>query len=264
LGQPVIVENKPGASTTIGTMAVKNAPADGYTLLFQSDGFFSAKIDIPTAGYEYGDFEVLAPLAQTPYALVMPSSLKIKSMADLAAYAKKAGDVSYASLGVGPNQYTILSNDLAKNLGIKVRMIPYKCGMEALTAVMTGQVDSYFATVSLARAQKDNPKISIVAVTSPSGRSKFLPELKSFKESGIPDMSLMTIYGVAIKAGTPADVKAKLIKAVAAISNSDAMKQARQSLSLEEFTGTNEDYLRETTIMMKTYAEASKRDQADK
>jgi len=253
LGQSVVVENRPGASTTIATMAVKNAPADGYTLLFQSDGFYSAKIAIPNAAYAYRDFEVLAPLAQTPYALLTPAALKITTMAELAAYAQKAGDLTVAMLGVGPNQYTTMVDNLVRNLGIKVRMIPYKGGMEAFTAVMTGQVDAYFATVSLARSQKDNPRVSVVALTAPDDPNPFFPEVKSFKALGLQNMTMVTFFGIAVRAGTPIDVKSKLLESIAIVNNSEAMRRARQAIALEEFTGSTEDYVRASTALQKVY-----------
>lgn len=258
LGQPVVVENKPGAGTVIATQAAKSAPADGYTLLFQSDGFFSGKISVPNASYEYSDFEVLSPLAQTAYGLVTPASLKLETIADLAAYTRKSGEFTLGILGAAPNQYTILGDSLAKGLGVKLRLIPYKGGMEGITAVMQGHIDGYFATVSLVHTQRDNPKIKVLAVTS-ERTNRFLPTVKTFGESGIKDMVMTTLFGIAIRADTPADIKTILRQTVTKVVNSEAMKRARQSLSLDDFGGSVEDYQREADTNLRMYVEAARK-----
>ena len=253
----VIVENKPGGGTTIGALAVKSLPADGHALLFQVDGLYNGKLATPSVGYEYSDFEIIAPLAQTPYALVVPASLNIQRLEDLKAHAaKKKGEVDFGVLGMGVNQYSILGRALSRHLGVTPRMIPYKGGMEGVTAVMTGEIDAYFATVGLAYAQKDNPKLRFLALTSEPGPNRFFPQLKTFAELGVKDMVFKSLYGVAIRTSTPSAVKARLEQAVRKVADSEEMKKVRAQISLEDYPGTLEDYRAEVLRNLQMYQSA--------
>lgn len=253
----VIVENKPGGGTTIGALAVKSLPADGHALLFQVDGLYNGKLATPSVGYEYSDFEILSPLAQTPYALVVPASHNIQRLEDLKAHAaKKKGELDFGVLGMGVNQYSVLGRNLSRHLGVTPRMIPYKGGMEGVTAVMTGEIDAYFATVGLAYAQKDNPKIRLLALTGDAGKNKFLPNLKSFTELGVKDMVFKSLYGVAIRANTPPAIKARLEQAVRKVADSEEMKKARAQISLEDYPGSVEDYRAEVQRNLQMYQAA--------
>lgn len=130
--------------------------------------------------------------------------------------------------------------------------------MEGITAAMQGHIDGYFATVSLVHTQRDNPKIKVLAVTS-ERTNRFLPHVRTFSESGIKDMVMTTLFGIAIRATTPADIKARVTQAVTKVVNSDAMKQARQSLSLDDFGGSVQEYQREADANLRMYVEAAKK-----
>jgi tripartite-type tricarboxylate transporter receptor subunit TctC len=257
LGQNVVVENRPGAGTAIGTQTAKAAPADGYTLLFHSDGFFSAKVTLPSAGYEFSDFEVVAPLAQTAYALVTPAALKLANLNELAAHVRKSGEFTLGILGNGPNQYTIMGESLAKAYGVKLRTIPYKGGMEGITAIAQGDIDGYFATVSLAHTQRDNAKLKALGVSSERG-NRFLPGVQSFTEAGIKDLVMTTSFGIAVRSDTPADIKARLVRSIGKVAASEPMKKARQTLSLDDFPGTLADYHRDGEQAIRMYQEAKR------
>ncbi|MCL2831512.1 MAG: tripartite tricarboxylate transporter substrate binding protein [Betaproteobacteria bacterium] len=243
LKTPVIVENRPGAGTAIGVLALKSQPADGYTLLFQTEGLFVSKLASPELGYEFSDFEVIAPLAQTPFTLIVPAQNQIKTLDDLKARAtKRNNELDFGSLGLGANQYTVLSRILSQQLGVKPNMIPYKGGMEGLSAVMSGQIDAYLATVSLAYQQKDNPKIHILAPTSVGSANPLLPDVKSFKELGIKDMVSYSLYGVVVRSDTPEAIKAQLKQVARRVSDSEEMKQIRRQIALEDFPGTLDEF----------------------
>lgn len=256
LGQPVLVENRPGAATSIATLAVRNAPPDGYSMLFQTDGLYNAKIAVPQSAYEYADFDIISPLATTAYALLVPAARKVVSIEDLGAQAGKTGDITFAILGVGPNQYTVLGDALARHLGVRSRTVPYKGGIEGLTAVMNGEVDAFFATVSLAYAQRANPKVRAVALTSAGGRNRFFPAMRSLSEMGVEGGVFRSLFGVAIRSGAPATVQARLQEAVAGVVASEPMAQARASLSLEAFDGTLADYKTEVENNLRMYLNA--------
>ncbi len=253
----VIVENKPGGGTTIGALAVRNAPADGYTLLFQVDGLYNGKLASPSVGYEMSDFEILSPLGQTPYALVVPSKINVNNLEEYKAYAEsKKGELTFGVLGNGVTSYSILSNNLSKALNVTPRLIPYKGGVEGVVAAMSGEIDGYFATVSLSYAQKDNPKIKLLGISSDTGKNRFLPNVKSFEDLGIKNMNLKSLYGVAVRSSTPTNIKVKLSKSIANVIETDDMKKARNTISLEEYSGSLTDYKSEVAKNLQMYEAA--------
>lgn len=253
----VVVENRPGGGTTIGAVAVRNAPADGTTLLFQVDGLYNGKLATPGVAYEISDFEIIAPLAQTPYALVVPASMNLQTLDDLKKRAAgKHGELDFGTLGLGVSQYQVLATRLARHLGVTARMIPYKGGVEGATAVMAGDIDGYFATVGLATTLRDNPRAKLVALTGARGPNRFLPGLKSFAELGMDDMVFRSLYGVALRAETPPAVKARLAQAVLKVAGSDEMRAARESIALEDYPGSVDDYRREVQANLRMYQAA--------
>lgn len=243
----VIVENRPGAGTSIGALAVKALPADGHAMLFQTGELFATKLSTPGVAYELQNFEIVAPLAQTPFVLIVPAQYDIKTLEDLRAHAAKHNaELKFGSLGLGANQYNLLSRTLAQHLGAKPRMIPYKGGMEGVMATMSGEIDAYFATVGLAYSQKDNPKVRAIALTSDGGANKFFPNVKSFKELGVKDMVYSSLYGVAVRTETPEPLKAQLRQLARRVTDSAELKKVRSQISLEDFAGTLDDYQGET------------------
>jgi tripartite-type tricarboxylate transporter receptor subunit TctC len=243
LKTPVVTENKPGAGTAIGALAVKGQPADGYTLLFQTEGLLVAKLTNPSLGYETSDFETVAALSKTPFVLAVPTQRQARTLDDLKALAAtKNNELDFGTLGSEISQYAVLSHNLSQQLGVKEKMIYYKGGMEGITAVMAGEIDGYFATVSLTSSQKDNPKLTLLAVTSEGAPSKFLPNVKSFKELGIKDMTYNALYGISVLSATPEAIKKQLKEAARHVTDSDAVKQTRNQIALEEFSGTLQEF----------------------
>lgn len=249
----VIVDNRPGGGTAIGVLAAKAQPADGYTLLFQSDGLYNAKLATPSLAYQPSDFEIISPLAQTNYAFIVPADREWTHLADL----RKAGrEIDIGTLGIGVSSYSILAARMASHLGIEHRMVPYKGGVEGVTAVLAGQIDGYFATIGLTQTMKDNPKVKVLAYTGAPGRTSFFPGVKTFHELGMTDMVFNSYYGLAVRADTPQDVKAQLTRMVHKVVQSEAMKAARQRLLLEEYLGTTDDYKRDVARVFKEYEAA--------
>lgn len=254
---PVIIDNKPGGGTTVGALHVKNSPADGYTLLFQVDGLFNGKLSSPTIPYEIEDFDIVAPLSQTPYALLTPTSLNIRNLDDLKAHAmKNKGELTIGTLGIGVSSYSIMGDALARALGVKPVFIPYKGGAQGVTGLMAGEVDVYFATVGLARTLEGNDRVRILATTGNPGPNKFLKGVPSFVDLGIPDLQFLSLYGVAIHTATPKPIKEYLLKVLNQVTTSDAMKRSREQVSLEDYPGTLEDYRRDMVKNIEMYKKA--------
>ena len=249
----VIVDNRPGGGTAVGTMAVKGQAADGHTLLFQADGFFNAKLVTPSLGYEPSEFDIIAPLAQTNYAFIVPAARGWNKLDDLKGLDR---ELDVGTLGIGVSSYSLLAARMASHLHIRHRMVPFKGGVEGVTAILSGEIDGYFATVGLTQTLKDNPKVKVLAYTGVPGRGSFLPGVKTFQELGMPDMVFNSYYGLAVRAETPAPIKDRLTRAVRKVVASDAMKAARQRLHLEEYAGSTEDYKRDVARVFKQYEAA--------
>lgn len=251
---PVVVENKPGGGTSVAALAVKAQPADGHTLLFQSDGLFNAKLATPGLAYEPSDFEIISPLGLTNYALVVPSDRGWRELHDLRNLKR---EMDIGTLGIGVSSYSILADRMAAHLGIRHRMIPYKGGVEGVTAVIAGEIDGYFATVGLTQSLKDNPKVRVLAYTGDPARKGFFPGVPTFHELGMRNMVFNSYYGLAIRSNTPAPIKAALARMARKVSDSQQMKEARQLLHLEAYTGSTEAYRSDVLRMFRVYEEAT-------
>ncbi len=242
MGQTVVVENRPGAGSAIGIQAVKSRPADGYTLLVHAEGFYSAKFTTPSAGYEFSDFEILAPLAQSSYAFIVPADRGWNRLDDLKGL-KRELDIGTADLGVGT--YSTLAARLASGLGATYRAIPFKGGAEGLTAILGGQIDGYFTTIGTTQSVKDNPHVKVLAYTGRPGSTSHLPGVKTFAELGVSDMVFHSSYSVAVRTGIPEPVRQKLGDFVRQAATSEAMDKARRDLYLDAYRGSLEDYKQE-------------------
>src|SRR5258706_1187098 len=209
-GQPVIVDNRPGGGTTIGTNLAAKSPPDGHTLLIVSFAFgvnpaLFASLPYDTAG----DFSPIVLAATTPNLLVVNPGLPVKSVKELVAFARsKPGKLNYASAGNGSSNH--LSMELFKNLtGVDAVHIPYKGSAPAVTDLIGGQVDLMFDNVPNVIQQVKATKLRVLAVSSKQ-RSAFLPDVPTVSESGVPGFDVSVWFGVVAPAGTSAPVVAKL------------------------------------------------------
>ena len=209
-GQPVIVDNRPGGGTTIGTnLAAKSAP-DGYTLLIVSFAFAVNPALYVSLPYDTTrDFSPIVLAATTPNLLVVSPGLPVKSVKELVALAKsKPGKLNYASAGNGSSNH--LSMELFKNLtGVDVVHIPYKGSAPAVTDLIGGQVDLMFDNVPNVLQQVKAGKLRGLAVSSKT-RSPFAPDLPTVAESGLPGFDVSVWFGVVAPSGTPKAVVSQL------------------------------------------------------
>jgi len=242
MGQTVVVENRPGAGSAIGIMAVKNSPADGYTLLVHAEGIYSAKLTTPSASYELSDFEILAPLAQSSYAFIVPADRGWNNLQDLKGVNREL-DIGIADLGIGT--YSTLATRLAASLGTQYRPIPFKGGAEGLTAILGGHIDGYFTTIGTTQNVKDNPRVKVLAYTGRPGSESHLPGVKTFADLGIPNMVFHSSYSVAVRSGIPEPVRTQLANFVRQAATSKEMDAARRDLYLDGYSGTLDDYKQE-------------------
>jgi tripartite-type tricarboxylate transporter receptor subunit TctC len=210
-GEPVVIENRPGAGGGIGAEYVAKSPADGYTLLMGAVSTHAINPSLyPRIGYDpQRDFIAVALVAQVPNILVVTPSLPVRSVQELVAYAKaRPGALSFGSGSTGSTGH--LAGELFKTMaGVDMVHIPYKGGAPAMQDLLAGQTQLMFDNLANALGQVKAGRLRALAVTT-ARRAPALPDLPTVAESGLPGFDLTTWFGVFVPAGTPRDIVTKL------------------------------------------------------
>src|SRR5204862_1937685 len=244
LGQAVLVENRPGASSLVGTQFVARSPADGYTLLAMANTFATVPLIVASPGYDpLKDFTGITLTCLVPQVLVVNPALSAQSVKELVALAKsQPGKLSYASSGNGCTGH-MAAELFNRQAGVIMLHVPYKGNSQALIDVISGQVAMMFDQVSTSTPQIKAGKVRAIAVTS-LARSPLLPDVPTVDESGVPGYEDITFNGMVAPAGTPRAVLVRLNRAIAeAVSEPELHKRfiergvgLKASASPEEFT----------------------------
>jgi tripartite-type tricarboxylate transporter receptor subunit TctC len=232
LGVSVIVENKPGAGTILGTQAVAASEADGYTLLM---GTFANAVNpslYAKLPYDpHKDFVPVALVARSFNIVVVNPASPIKSIADLIAAAKAEPDkLYYGTYGTGTSAH--LAGELFKHMaGVNLTTVPYKGAAPAITDLIGGQIQVMFTTVASCASLVEAGRLRALAVTS-AARSPAFPELPTVAEAGVPGYDAQAWYGLFAPAKTPREIVDRLNKSAAIAVQSDTFKKLSVSEGL--------------------------------
>lgn len=217
LGQSVVVENKPGAGTTIGNAEVAKAKPDGYTFLFAPTPFVISQVVYPKLPYDpQKDFAPVSLLAVSPFILVVNAAFPARTTAELVAIAKaKPGTVTFASAGNGTVPH--LAGELFKlRAGVDLVHVPYKGGGPAIVDLVSGQVPMMFATPIEVSPHVQSGRLRVLGTTS-LARLAAMPDVPTLSESGYPDFEVLSFFGVLAPAGTPPEIVDRVAADLAAV-----------------------------------------------
>ena len=260
LGQPIVVENKPGSAGNIGTAQAAREKPDGYTLLMASlspNAVNPHLYEANTLGFEpIKDFAPVALVYTVPSFLVVPTASQAKSPQDLVALAKASpGKLNFGSGGAGSSQHLfgVMFNAATK---IDAVHVPYKGTAPAEAALVAGEVD-FMLDPPTCLPFVEAGRLRALAVAAPT-RSASLPNVPTLDELGIKNVHTLTYYGVAAPAGTPKEIVDKLNAEINAILKTDDVRARITKLAAEPGTGSADDFRRFMEAELKRYGEIVK------
>ncbi|KRB82152.1 Bug family tripartite tricarboxylate transporter substrate binding protein [Noviherbaspirillum sp. Root189] len=253
LGQQVVIENRPGGSGIIGAQTVARAEPDGYTVLYDASAF---AVNPAIRKMPFDAVKDLMPVSlavTVPNVFVVPPTAPYKTVQEFLDYARKnPGKLTYASYGAGSAAHLI--GELLKNQAkIDLLHVPYKGGAPALTDVMGGQVDSYFANAASGLTYVKSGKLRALAVTS-TKRMANLPDVPTLAESGFKNFEVLEWNGFFVPKGTPNDVVARLNKEIQTALKDAGTRQKLEGLGLDPIGSSPDEFAKFLQTEMSRWA----------
>ena len=241
LGTSVIVENRAGASGTIGASYVAKVAADGYTMLYDATPYSINPHLFPKMPYAANALQPLSLVLLAPNVLIVPANSPLKNVGDLIAKAKaQPGKINFASGGSGTVQ-RLASELFRQQLKLHMVHVPYKSGGPAIADVIGGQVDFMFSTVAASQSLVTGGKLRALAVSSPE-RTKRLPDVPTVAETVIPGYEVYEWNGMFLPAGTPAAIAGKLQQTLVEVLKEDVVKQRLDDLGAKPVGSTPAEF----------------------
>jgi len=243
MGQPIVVENRAGASGIIGTEAAAKSPPDGYTLVTGNNATFGANVSLfKKLPYDpVKDFSPIVLVASQPNILVVHPSLPVKSVKELIAFAKaRPGQLNYAGTGMGAAAN--MSAELFKSMtGTNMVGISYKSAAPALVELIAGQTQLMFATSLSVMPHIHANRVRALGVTT-AKRTRAMPELPTIAEAGVPGFEASTWHGVFVPAGTPAAIVDRLNAEINRMLQLPDVRERLAALGAEIIGGTSREF----------------------
>jgi len=245
LGQPVVVENRPGAGSAIGTALVARARPDGYTLLITAGNIVSAPALGAPVNYDWKkDFAPVTLLGNIAQVVAVPEDLPAKSLKELVALAKSMpGGLSVGSLGPGSGGH-VNGKRLEQVTGVTLTDIPFKGMAETMTALAGGHIQIAFGNLPEVLTYQRGGRVRPIAIAMPT-RSELAPDVPTMAESGYPSVAIVPWYGVLAPTGTPADVIVKLQRSFAAALAHPAVAARLKDMAIKPIGSSQEDFRRQ-------------------
>ncbi|MEO8305904.1 MAG: tripartite tricarboxylate transporter substrate binding protein [Betaproteobacteria bacterium] len=260
--QPVVVENRGGAGSTIAAEHVAKAPADGYTLLLggQSNLAAVASLETPRNYDPVVDFFPVGRIVHVPYFIVVNAAVPARTIPEFIAEARaRPGRITFVSFGEGTFS-SIAYRQLMSAAQIDLLEIPYKGASQAMTDLVAGRVDTSLAPLSLVKQHAATGSLRVIAALG-AKRASVAPQIATVAEQGVAGVVVETWYGLAAPAGVSADVRAQLVEALSRIRRSPVMRKKLEDLEYEPMFDDPAQFAAAIRADIETFTRAMKRAQ---
>jgi tripartite-type tricarboxylate transporter receptor subunit TctC len=258
LGQPVVIENKPGAAGALGTVAVTRAAPDGHTILLNTGVVAVHPSTQKAPGYDVRtDLVPVMQMVAGPYTLAINPNLPVRTVAELIAYGKSnPGKLFYGTPGTGSSVH-LLTELFNETAGLKMTQVPYKGNGPAVTALISGDIQVLFDTIPGSKAMRDGGKVRVLAITS-AQRSKLMPDVPTLAEAGIKGLEAQTWAGIFLPKGTAPEIVQRYHAALTNVLKDDDVRKRFAEIGYEVIANTPEQFRKQIDLELQQWANVSK------